>query len=104
MEVDAESRVFRLSEPERIAVGLNRNQAVWPFQRASDLLEAVEEARERLSHVDITQFPPGPNRNHVMDIHNRQQKYLSAIIRDLTPFLPSPVAGIENYLNGQTED
>lgn len=100
MNVDKSEEVFQLSGEEMKLLKLPAAASLWPFNRAAELLAAVEAARQRTSsrYPELADYPMGSARVAALTGLQAQEARLSTMVETLQPYLGSVAAGAETFL------
>jgi hypothetical protein len=98
MQPNQADNIFELSPGERLALRLKSDRTTWPMSDATGLLQLAEDMARRNEDVDPSEFPAGAGRNSIIERKRNTATFLSGLISDLTPFLPTPGDAAEEFL------
>lgn len=99
MQFDQVQNAYILEESEAATLNASGG-SVWPVDDGSVLLEIVDERISRCAGLDVSEFPAGSYRNHLVGQNLSNLRTLERIRSQLVPYVIGLEA--EEFLRGTT--
>jgi hypothetical protein len=98
MDRNTETGHYELSSYECKALDLPAEQASWPMNNSSGLLDLAQVRIELINSRDLSEIPSSPAKMQASEQQWRETGYLRKLIDELQPDLPSVTDGVEQFL------